>query len=62
MRTIIINHLKCSKTRQYGLLKKTTIQDYETSSGIVREKTREGRLPRYYLLKKPREPINVEFI
>ena len=61
MRTIMIDHLKGGKTRKYGLLHKVTVQDYETRLGIVREKTKDGRLPEYTLLKT-REPVKVEFI
>lgn len=61
MRTIYIDHLSCSKPRKYGLFKPTTIQDYNSFAGIVREKTVEGKLPTYYL-RKPKEVVNVVFI
>ena len=61
MKTIVINHLRSGKTRKYGLLRKTTICDYETNQGLVREKCREGRLPEYRL-RETREIVNVEFV
>jgi len=61
MKTIELDHLKCSEPREIGLFRKHLIQDYETKKGIVREYTYMNKKPKYRLLKT-REPVKVEFI
>ena len=65
MRTIMVNHLRCSTSRRSLLgFGKTMIVDYETSQGIVREYSGRNMLPKYKLVRSmlTREPVNIELV
>ena len=60
MKTIIVDHLKCSPPKR-KLLSKVVIQDYDTSEGIIREFSHPNRMPKYKSMKT-RKPVNIEFV
>lgn len=61
IKTITLDHLKCSEPRKMGFRKNIIIQDYETSEGIVREISGPNKKPSYRLLETG-DKVNVNII
>ena len=60
MKTIIIDHLKCSQPKK-KLFSRTIVQDYEVNGDIIREFSHPNRIPRYKSMKT-RKPVKVDII